>query len=75
MVELEIQELNTGEKVGTFTFSILPRIGEEIVVPWAADSEGVRFFEIHDICHSALELSVGVDAIARATKAMVVEIT
>lgn len=57
MIEAYVQDGNTGKIVGKFEFLVVPRIGEDVTVPWAADSMGTRIFTVTDVAN----IAVGVD--------------
>jgi hypothetical protein len=61
--------------IGGFAFEVLPRIGEEITVPWADDSFGVRVFTVDEVLHFAERVPAEISAISPATVLRVTEIT
>lgn len=50
--------------VGTFQFEATPRAGEEITIPWADDSGGVRIFDVITVSHRAAGVPVDDDLLS-----------
>jgi hypothetical protein len=53
MVRVTILVGDTDELVGEFDYDQLPRTGETFTIPWPADDEGLRFFDVEDVIHVA----------------------
>ena len=53
-----IIQTDTGEFVGQYEFSDLPRVGEQVSVSWTHDPDGVRIFSIDEVWHFAKGVEV-----------------
>ncbi len=53
MARVSIFAGDADTKIGDFNFQHLPRVGEEITVPWATDASGVRIFTVGEVLHLA----------------------
>jgi hypothetical protein len=45
---------DTNERVGSFEFPTLPRVGDTIHIPWPADDFGLRIFMVDEVWHFAV---------------------
>lgn len=41
------------DHVGVFDFNQLPRMDEEVIVPWGEDRSGTRIFTVEQVIHLA----------------------
>jgi hypothetical protein len=53
MVHIRLLKSDGHEFIGVFEFDHLPRVGEQITIPWESDQWGVRIFEIEEVRHFA----------------------
>lgn len=53
MVRVTVLSGEADEMIGDFDFQEVPRSGEYIFVPWAADKEDLRIFTVGEVNHVA----------------------
>jgi hypothetical protein len=53
MVRVTILTGDNFDPVGEFEFDQLARNGDSVTIPWPADDEGCRIFDVDDVIHIA----------------------
>lgn len=53
MISVILENLANRERIGRFFFAAVPRVGEEVVIPWEGAPEDLRMFTVAEVRHVA----------------------